>query len=103
MERSAFETCWPKVTAQGLQVSDSVIEVVEVYDDSLDIIDIPQTQAKAVTLRFNERTTIDNGDTKLVPLGTDTSHAIYVDGLWRWVFDNEFASALEKTNACPTQ
>jgi hypothetical protein len=53
------------------------VTVIEVYDDPIDIPAIPEKTSKAVTYRIRLKGTDQTQ--------TETSHAVKVDGEWRWV------------------
>jgi hypothetical protein len=71
--RSFFDGCFRETGGFGGELE---VTVIEVYDDPIDIPAIPET-SKAVTYRIRQQGT-DATETA-------TSHAVDVDGEWRWV------------------
>ena len=57
--------------------------VIEVFDETLDVARIGETETKAVTV---ERS-MGRGDDEITQ--RETSHLIDVDGAWRWMLNND--------------
>lgn len=73
--RTFFDGCIRD--AGNVPQGDLEVEVIEVYDDPIDVPAIPQKTSKAVTYRVR----VEGTDATQ----TETSHAVNVDGEWRWV------------------
>jgi len=71
------------------------VETVEVYDDPLDLPDVPEKTSKAVTLKF----TVESGGA--TDSATQTVHAVLHEGQWTWVLPPADLEAY-KSGTCPS-
>ncbi len=70
-------------------------DVIEVYDDPINVIGVPEKTSKAVTMRF----TVTAGD--LRETITDTAHAVQVGDHWVWLLTPGDVRDY-KAGTCPT-
>ena len=85
VSRGDFEDCG----RQGGGASVEEIDIVEVYDDPLDVAFIPEKQSRAVTVEV----------LTTAGVATQTFHAVEVDGSsWRWVLSSQ--AARSQANEC---
>jgi hypothetical protein len=96
VSRTRYEECRQETTNEALSdVQLESLSVIEVYDDPLDLIGVPEKISKAVTV---EITLTDGEKDETI---TDTFHAILIDGQWVWVLPAADIRAFLSGN-CPT-
>jgi hypothetical protein len=69
------------------------IDVIETYDDPMDIIGVPEKTSTAVTIKMTTDA-IKNAE-------TTTVHEVLVAGEWRWILSNDAMSEFQAGN-CPS-
>lgn len=84
--RQAFEDCRSQVTIPQFDH----VSVVDVYDDPISIVGVPERSSKAVTLKLTV------GDQSV----NQTFHAVLHDGRWTWVLPASDVAAY-KAGQCP--
>jgi len=70
-------------------------EVIETYEDPIDLAGVPEKTSTAVTVRITVSQAM-NEETL-----TDTFHAVAVDGEWKWLLPPADVRAY-KRGECPT-
>lgn len=70
------------------------VKTIEIYDDPVNVVGVPQTTSKAVTLRITVKSGSDS------ETFNKTFHAIQVDDLWAWVLASGAVKSY-KAGVCP--
>jgi len=93
--RTRYEECRDQASDDLSGVELKQVETVEIYDDPIDVIGVPEKTSKAVTLKI----TVTDGEQD--ETFTDTYHAVPTEGRWRWILPGADVRAFQAGD-CPT-
>lgn len=80
----------------GRSIDISSLEVLETYEEPIDLPGVPEKSSTAVTVKLKGNFGLLGTEQET----TDTFHEIMHDGAWRWVIPEEDVKAYER-GACP--
>ena len=92
--RTKYEECRDESSEQFAGAELKSLEVVETYEDPIEVIGVPERTSTAVTVRI---AVTDGSESQTV---TDTFHAIAVNGKWVWILPPADIRAFKAGN-CP--
>jgi hypothetical protein len=93
VSREKFQDCQSADFTGDFELTSA--KTMEIYDDRINVLGVPQRTSKAVTLKISGK----SGETSAS--FTRTLHAVLVSGRWAWVLPNADARAY-KAGACPS-